>query len=61
MHHAIRRPAGARQKQESAIGAFLARAWCVLRYQTEKEEPQPQVVAALGLLTTKREPIRPCS
>lgn len=29
--------------------------------QTEKEEPQPQVVAALGLLTTKREPIRPCS
>lgn len=25
--------------------------------QTEKEEPHPQVVAALGLLTTKRDPI----
>ena len=29
--------------------------------QTEKDEPQPQVVVALGLLTTKREPISPCS
>ena len=27
--------------------------------QIEKDAPQPQVVVALGLLTTKREPSRP--
>jgi len=27
--------------------------------QIEKEAPQPQVVVALGLFTTKREPSRP--